>query len=110
MRHLVWWLVPFAQALGQCDKLFRNVCREIGTLTAGLECLHLSWRKRLLEPRTFAAVDQVVEVEDVCFLNHVGPRSVNLDLLHVRDDQQWRVLECALIKLELLQGGSKVRV
>ena len=64
--------------------------------------------KRLLERRAAAAVDQVVEGEDVLLLDHVGPGRVDLDLLHVGDDQQRRVVERALIELELLQRRAEV--
>jgi hypothetical protein len=55
-----------------------------------------------------SGVAQVFEFQLPGFMNRVGPIGVDMDLVHVRDNQQRRIVQCQCILPELRQGGVQV--
>ena len=103
VRHLLRVVAALAQVLRQLDELLRHLLGQRLARLAGLELLDLGLGERLLEDLAPARVGQLRQRERVHLLDRVGPVGVQLDPLHVGDDQQRRVLQRAHVVLQLLE-------
>ena len=107
VRHHVRVVAAFPERLRERRERLRRLLGERLPRLARPQPLRV--RERPLEPVARRGVGQVVEAELVRLADAVGPVGADPEPLHVRDDQQRRVLQRQRVQAELAEGGVEVR-
>ena len=108
MRHDMRLVLAVAQPLGECRKLARRFLGQFLPGLAGLELVGIGEGR--LEEVAPTAVEQIVECEDVRFLDRVGPVGVDADHVHVGHDQERGIFQRRDILQQLRQRLIQVGV
>ena len=101
-------MAALAQRLGKLREGHRRALGQRLPTLAGTQPLRV--RHRPLEPVACRAVRKIIERELVRLANAVRPVGADAEPHHVRDDQQWRVLQGQRVLPELAERRVEVGV
>ncbi len=106
MRHSLGIVAALPQALGNGGKLFRRFFSEELPGFLGFQAFRVG--EGVAQLVTLCGVAQVFELEFVSLVNRIDEIGVDMDLVHVRHNQQRWIVKRQRILPELRQGGVEV--